>query len=49
MNELLKTEGKELIKSFIDLNDTICSMTSAYSDEKCSFSLVCLEQILLIT
>lgn len=40
-------EGKESIKSFILPGDSIGSMTSAFSEGNCSFSLVCLEKSLL--
>ena len=36
-------EGRESIKSFLLPGDSIGSMTSAFSEENCSFSLVCLE------
>ncbi|OMH25816.1 Crp/Fnr family transcriptional regulator [Motiliproteus sp. MSK22-1] len=36
-------EGKESIKSFLLPGDSIGSMTSAFSEGNCSFSLVCLE------
>ena len=41
-------EGKESIKSFVVPENIICSLTSAYSDEKCSFSLLCLEPTIII-
>jgi len=41
-------EGKEFVKSFISVNDIICSLTSAYSEDSCSFSLVCLQDSLII-
>lgn len=41
-------EGKESIKSFLLPSDSIGSMTSAFSEESCSFSLVCLEPASLI-
>jgi len=40
-------DGKESVKSFLLPNDIIGSLTSAYSDERCSFSLVCLESTIL--
>lgn len=36
-------DGKESIKSFIQSNDIIGSLSAAYSDKNCTFSLVCLE------
>lgn len=41
-------EGKEFVKSFINVNDIICSLTSAYSEDSCSFSLICLDDSLLV-
>ena len=41
-------DGKEFIKSFILPNDIICSLSSAYSEKECSFSLVCLEPSRLV-
>ncbi len=41
-------KGKESVKSFILPEDTICSLTSAYSEGGCSFSLICLEATILI-
>jgi len=40
-------EGKEFVKSFITTKEIICSLASAYSEEKCSFSLICLEDCVL--
>lgn len=40
--------GKEFIKSFFLPNDIVCSLTSAYSERDCSFSLVCLEPSSLV-
>ncbi len=40
-------EGRESIKSFLLPGDAIGSMTSAFSEGNCSFSLVCLEKSLL--
>jgi len=40
--------GKESVKSFILPQDIIGSLTSAYSEKSCSFSLLCLEPTLLI-
>jgi CRP-like cAMP-binding protein len=40
-------DGKEFIKSFLLPEDTIGSMTSAYANERCSFSLVCLAPTVL--
>lgn len=36
-------DGKESVKSFIQSNDIIGSLAAAYSDNNCTFSLVCLE------
>lgn len=44
----LSSEGKEAIKSFLLPNDVIGSLTSAYSEKTCSFSLLCLEPTALI-
>jgi len=41
-------EGKEYVKSFLMANDVIGSLSSAYKDGHCSFSLVCLENSNLI-
>jgi len=41
-------EGKEFIKSFLLPNDLIGSLTAAYSEAECSFSLVCLERTTLL-
>lgn len=41
-------EGKESIKSFLLPGDSIGSMTSAFSGEDCTFSLVCLKPASLI-
>ncbi len=41
-------EGKESIKSFLMEDDFIGSLTSVYSGESCSFSLLCLEPASLI-
>jgi len=35
-------DGKEFVKSFLLPQDIIGSLTSAYSEKSCSFSLVCL-------
>lgn len=35
-------DGKESVKSFLMPNDIIGSITSAYSEKNCSFSLICL-------
>jgi len=40
--------GKEFIKSFLLPDDIIGSLTSAYSEGTCSFSLLCLEPTSLI-
>jgi len=40
--------GKEFIKSFIMPQDLIGSLTSVYSKQSCSFSLVCLEPTVLL-
>lgn len=40
--------GKESIKSFLLPRDSVGSMTSAFSEEGCSFSLVCLRPSSLI-
>ncbi len=39
--------GKESIKSFLLPNDTIGSLASVYSKDNCSFSLLCLEAVVL--
>ena len=44
----VSTEGKETIKSFILAGDFIGSLTAAYRNEVCSFSLVCQEQSVLL-
>lgn len=44
----VSAEGKETIKSFILQGDFIGSLTSAYRDEMCSFSLVCQEPSILL-
>lgn len=36
-------DGKESVKSFISPNDIIGSLSAAFSEKNCSFSLVCLE------
>ena len=36
-------DGKESVKSFILPNDTIGSLSAAFSGNNCSFSLICLE------
>jgi len=41
-------DGKEFIKSFLLPEDFIGSLASAYSEESCSFGLLCLEQSVLI-
>lgn len=41
-------EGKESIKSFLLPKDLIGSLTAAYSQAECSFSLVCLERTALL-
>jgi len=40
--------GKESVKSFLLPQDLIGSLTSAYSEEGCSFSLICLEASFLV-
>jgi len=40
-------DGKESVKSFLLPNDIIGSLTSAYSERDCSFSLICLESTTL--
>ena len=44
----VSTEGKETIKSFILAGDFIGSLTAAYRNEDCSFSLVCQEKSVLL-
>ena len=41
-------DGKEYVKSFLIANDVIGSLSSAYTEGCCSFSLVCLEDSSLI-
>ena len=41
-------EGKEFVKSFLFPNDLIGSLTSSYSGDTCSFSLICLKSTTLI-
>lgn len=40
-------DGKESVKSFLTPMNIIGNLTSAYLDERCSFSLVCLEPSVL--
>ncbi len=42
------TSGKESVKSFFWPQDIMGSLTSAYSEEYCSYSLVCLEATILL-
>ncbi|MGH1351815.1 MAG: Crp/Fnr family transcriptional regulator [Methyloligellaceae bacterium] len=44
----LLDEGKETIKSFLFPDDIIGSMTAAFSAQQCSFSLLCLQDCVLI-
>ena len=44
----LSADGKENIKSFLVPGDSIGSMTSAYADKGCTFSLTCLQDCKLI-
>ena len=44
----ISEDGKEFVKSFLEPNDFIGSLSSAYLGEECSFSLVCLEPTSLI-
>ena len=41
-------EGKESVKSFIASNDVIASLSTAFSENTCSFSLICLEPTTVI-
>ncbi len=40
-------DGKEFIKSFLQQDDIIGSLTAAYSQESCSFNLQCLQDCVL--
>ncbi|APG47416.1 Crp/Fnr family transcriptional regulator [Phaeobacter porticola] len=44
----LSADGKENIKSFLVPGDSIGSITSAYADKGCTFSLMCLQDCKLI-
>lgn len=40
-------DGKESVKSFLSPHDVIGSLSAAFSESNCSFSLVCLEATML--
>ena len=42
------SEGKEAVKSFLSDNDFIGSLSAAYSQQSCTFSLICLERTKLL-
>ena len=44
----LSADGKENIKSFLVPGDSIGSITSAYADKGCTFSLMCMQDCKLI-
>ncbi len=44
----LLEEGKETIKTFLFPDDIIGSMTAAFNEQQCSFSLICLQNTVLI-
>ncbi len=44
----LSEDGKENIKSFVEPNAVIGSLTATFSKEACSFSLICLEPCCLL-
>lgn len=44
----ITSEGKEFVKSFITAGHMITSLTAAYGGAKCSFNLLCMEDVSLI-